>query len=375
MKIFRFIRGLFNLTSFVGILIIGGVTAWMFVIPAPAKPEQEVAAAAPLQTVEIRNIKQTERTLTKQYEGITRASESLQFYTKASGTVTSIVSKNTVVAAGDILVEVVDPVLDQSLATLEQDLELTVEDIRKNKVLLDRGIIVKSRVDDLKLKKSGLEENITRIEEQKNNLVERAPFAGIVSESHLLVDQRARAGVHAVTVVALDPILVEFSIPQNDLEFVFDQTRAEISILGKTGIEGSIDFISKIATNTRQFEAEVTVDNPGNDFPAGLTAEVTIPYETRLLTYIPASYIVLDENTGDTGVKVTVDYVEYNDTTGDTDVNVTVNSVVEFLKIEIVESDENGFFVAGLEDNTNIISLGQGFVKAGERVNPVLAGE
>ena len=157
-----------------------------------------------------------------------------------------------------------------------------------------------------------------------------------------------------MTLISLDPLLIEFQIPQNDLEDVFQIEKALLDMLGENNIEGEITYISKIADQTRQFTAEVSIQNPDNKFPGGLSAGVTIPYKTQLLTYIPASFIVLNENTGETGVKV-----------------VNKLNKVEFAKIEIIESDENGFFVQGLEPDMNIISLGQGFVKTGQEVQPI----
>ena len=143
---------LFSFTSFFGILIIAGITTWMYLIPKPETKEEITTQEKILQTVQVVTLEQTERVLFKKYEGITRPSELKTFTTKANGNVTYISNKNSNINKGDILINISDPTLEQSLQTLQRDLTNTEEELRKNKILLEKGIIIKSKVDNLNLK-------------------------------------------------------------------------------------------------------------------------------------------------------------------------------------------------------------------------------
>jgi multidrug efflux system membrane fusion protein len=48
------------------------------------------------------------------------------------------------------------------------------------------------------------------------------------------------------------------------------------------------------------------------------------------------------------------------------------NKVV-FTKIDIVKSEPSGVWLAGLGERANVITLGQGFVRIGDTVDPVFA--
>ena len=50
---------------------------------------------------------------------------------------------------------------------------------------------------------------------------------------------------------------------------------------------------------------------------------------------------------------------------------VDADNIVKFMPIKILEDVQNGIWVKGIPDSSNIIIRGQGFVENGEKVKPI----
>jgi len=59
------------------------------------------------------------------------------------------------------------------------------------------------------------------------------------------------------------------------------------------------------------------------------------------------------------------------DDSGAVGVRIVVNSIVRFVKVEILSDGPDGMWVSGLPDRVSIITVGQEFVNNGERVKTV----
>ena len=122
-----------------------------------------------------------------------------------------------------------------------------------------------------------------------------------------------------------------------------------------TGVErsGVVGFIGSNAdAQTRTFRVEVTVDNPDSEMPAGLSARIEIPTGQARGHFISPAILSLGTN-GDLGVKT-----------------VAEGNVVAFSPVSIVRAQPDGIWVTGLPETADIITVGQGFVNAGDIVNP-----
>jgi membrane fusion protein, multidrug efflux system len=50
-----------------------------------------------------------------------------------------------------------------------------------------------------------------------------------------------------------------------------------------------------------------------------------------------------------------------------------VNDLVKFVPIDIVKSDSQGVWLSGMGEQADVITLGQGFVRDGDKVEVVYA--
>jgi biotin carboxyl carrier protein len=179
----------------------------------------------------------------------------------------------------------------------------------------------------------------------------KAPFDGyiedIVKPGNLL-----ERGQLCATIIELDPITFIAEVPENSIKDVREGQNVNISLVTGDNIQGKLTFVSKSASvATRTFRVEAEIANPGGIVRDGISGTMVIDTDPVLAHKISPSILLLADN-GELGVK-------------------TVNSenMVEFFPVQIIQDTEEGIWVAGLPDFSNIIVLGQGFVETGQIVS------
>ena len=179
----------------------------------------------------------------------------------------------------------------------------------------------------------------------------KAPFDGyiedIVKPGNLL-----ERGQLCATIIELDPITFIAEVPENSIKEVREGQNVNISLVTGDNIQGKLTFVSKSASvATRTFRVEAEIANSSGIVRDGISGTMVIDTDPVLAHKISPSILLLADN-GELGVK-------------------TVNSenVVEFFPIQIIQDTEEGIWVAGLPDFSNIIVLGQGFVETGQIVS------
>ena len=161
-------------------------------------------------------------------------------------------------------------------------------------------------------------------------------------------------GRQPATVVDLDPIVIAIDIAERDVAVVKAGTPARVRLITGAEVSGSVRFVSKASTSTaRTFRAEVAVANPVGAIPAGMTAEVVLETGSVKAHRISPAVLTLNED-GAVGLKI-----------------VDADNVVRFVKGDLVADTPEGYWVGGLPEQTRLITVGQEFVKAGQRVRPV----
>jgi len=182
------------------------------------------------------------------------------------------VKEGQLVKKGDILVR-----LDTRV--LEQEVKIAKEEVQMLSLRLDklRKLIAKkfASEDELNRAESDLkvrELQGQRTEAQIERLILRSPMDGVITE--LRFDEAESvpgANSHVATVVQLDPMRVQFTMPVGEASQL--KAGQEIDLLfpdsGQKRI-GKVDFISPVSTAVvNTVRVKVTVPEPGQDLPAG----------------------------------------------------------------------------------------------------------
>jgi multidrug efflux system membrane fusion protein len=154
--------------------------------------------------------------------------------------------------------------------------------------------------------------------------------------------------------VDLDPLVITASVTESNIGYLQKGQTATGKMVSGDTLKGNIRFISSLSEQgTNTFAVEVAVANPDLQFMAGMSTELSLPLEQTYAVRITPSVMALDEQ-GNLGVKI----VE----------QIKNEYVVKFVPIDIVKSDSQGVWLAGLGEQADIITLGHGFVRDGDKV-------
>ena len=127
-----------------------------------------------------------------------------------------------------------------------------------------------------------------------------------------------------------------------------------------TGVtaQGKVRFVAKTASQTtRTYRVEIELPNADGKIPDGITAEVAMPLSPTPATRIPRSALTFS-STGNLGVRA-----------------VGADETVEFVPVNVVEDEQGFMWVTGIAEGSRVIVQGQDFVREGQKVETVVAGD
>jgi membrane fusion protein, multidrug efflux system len=344
-------------SRWVAAAVVVALAVWMgsgFVFPAqddaPAEPER----AAEIPAVAIRS---STAEIVQQFlraEGQTEPERSTVIPAQAAGEVTEVgVRRGADVQAGDIIARIGSPEREAALDQAQAEVDRARREFENAQTLLDRGVGTVDRLAQTRSTLAAAEAQVAAAEDALGDLVVRAPFAGRVETLDLEVGEFVQAGARVARIVDLDPIRVLIRIPQQSVAQVEAGQRAEVTFITGQTREGEVIFVGAAADpETRTFEAEVEVPNGDRAIPAGISAQVRLPTGEARAHFVSPAVLSLDVS-GTLGVKT-----------------VTEEGLVAFHAAEIVRAQTDGVWITGLPDTARIITVGQGFVSAGEEVLP-----
>jgi multidrug efflux system membrane fusion protein len=194
------------------------------------------------------------------------------------------------------------------------------------------------------------EARVAALQREISNTVIHAPFDGVLLERKVEIGDYLNIGTEMATVVDLDPLVVRGDVTQADIEQLHMGQKAFMTLSSGERHQGRIRYLSSVADeDTSTFRVEVALDNPDGHILGGLGVELQIPLDTIMAVHISPALLALNR-AGIIGVKWVKD------------------NVVHFTPIDVVRSDPDGTWVRGLEDEVDIITVGQAFVREGDRV-------
>jgi membrane fusion protein (multidrug efflux system) len=213
------------------------------------------------------------------------------------------------VKQGDVLVELDTREEQAQLQAAEAALELAKINYARNKDLLDQGVISRQDYDRATAEQK---QDVAKCAEIKATIARktiRAPFSGILGLRQVNLGQYLSAGNAVVPLQSLDPIYVNFTVPQESAANI--KLGSTVTLSAKE-IAGA-NFTGKVtATNavvdptTRNIEIQATVLNPGGKLRPGMFVDVmatlgadrtVIALPTTAINYAPygdSVYIVSD---------------------------------------------------------------------------------
>lgn len=315
----------------------------------------QAAAEEALTKVRVRSLVAEEHQNQILLFGRTEANRRVSAMTETSGKVVAIrVEKGDLVKRGDVLVQLAMDDRQARLAEAEALVEqrkIAYEAAQKlSQKQFRSAVTLAQNKADLEAARAELE--AIRLDIQRCTI--RAPFAGVVDELPAEIGLVASAGSVVAHLVDLDPILVVGEVAERNVSAIKPGSLAIVRLISGDEVGGTVRYVSKVGMDaTRTFRVEVEVDNPNGAIPGGLTTELTLPLGRVLAHRLSPAVLTLSDQ-GIIGVKA-----------------IGNGDVVEFYPVELIADTPEGVWLRGLPEHLNLITVGQEFVREGQRVVPV----
>jgi len=283
--------------TIVGLIVVIGVLAGIKALQIHemiVRGEQSVPPPEPVNTA-VAQRQSWQSLLTS--VGSLEAVEGVMVTAELTGKVVHIAFEGgTKVRAGDLLVQQDTSSEKAQLAGAEAALHLARLNLQRMKKLLADKTIAKSQYDDAAAKfieAAAQVDNIRAIIAKKTI---RAPFAGRLGIRLVNLGQTLNEGDEIVSLQSLDPIFVNFLLPQQELPQIQLGLKVQVTsdaLAGET-IEGEVTAInSQVDSSTRNVEVQATVANSQEHLRPGMFVKVAVvlPVADTVLA-IPATAIL-----------------------------------------------------------------------------------
>lgn len=226
------------------------------------------------------------------------ASSGVDISSEAAGIVKAInFSSGEEVEQGKVLIQLDDSVEQAVLKDNLAELSLTKLNYQRQRDLSKRGATANSIVDEAQAKLSKAEAAVARTQALIQQKTIRAPFGGKIGIRFVNLGQFISPGSanKLVTLQALDPLYIQFSLPEQFLQkiYVSQPVALQVEAFGKTIFQGRISAIdAKVDSQTHNFLAQAMVANKDHRLYPGMFADLKImlPQQNKVIT-LPSTAI------------------------------------------------------------------------------------
>ena len=199
-----------------------------------------------------------------------------------------------------------------------------------------------------------LQAQADRVEAQTalDNCFIRAPFAGVLETRLLDIGHFVNVGDEYGRFIQRQPFLVRAQVPEDVVVYLKAGQSARARLPDGREVDGRLRYVASQADeSTRTYPVELEVRGLTEPVIAGGSAVLMLPLELVRAHVIEPSSLALND-AGEFGVKA-----------------VNAQGVVEFHLATIAQANQNEVWLTGLPDRLRIITVGQGFVSRGDKVD------
>ena len=196
---------------------------------------------------------------------------------------------------GDILVELDIRQERAQLANLEAQRDLAGINYGRAQELVKAGVISHSEYDNANAQQKATEAQVGDIKAAIARKTIHAPFSGVLGIRQVSLGQYLAAGQAIVSLQSVDPIYVNFGIPQQETAqmTVGRAVRVTNGDLPGMAFAGKITALDSVVNEqTRNIQVQGTFANKGNKLRPGMFVQVELPVgQPRDIVPLPASAI------------------------------------------------------------------------------------
>lgn len=199
------------------------------------------------------------------------------------------------VQEGDVLVELDTRQERAQLAAMEAQRDLAKINYARYNQLASEGVISRQDYDKAMADQKQTEANVAEIRATIERKTIRAPFSGVLGIRQINLGQYLSAGSPIVSLQSLNPIYVNFNVPQQVLSQVKlgENVRLTTDNLAGMTFSGRVNAVNSVVDEaTRNIQVQATVNNPGGKLRPGMFTQVEVGVGAKRSVYpLPASAI------------------------------------------------------------------------------------
>src|SRR5438067_11261319 len=182
------------------------------------------------------------------------------------------------VHTGDVLVELDTRQERAQLAAAEAQRDLAGINFGRTQELVKQGVMARTEYDNMSAQQKATEAQVGEIRATIERKTVRAPFSGILGIRQINLGQYLAAGQAIVSLQSLNPIYVNFGVPQ--------QTSSQVGVIGRrirvtTDNLPGVQFVGQVSAvdsvvneSTRNVQIQATLANPNGKLRPGMFVQV-----------------------------------------------------------------------------------------------------
>jgi len=182
------------------------------------------------------------------------------------------------VGKGQVLVRLDVATERAQLAQAVASSDLAKLDLERAEKLVERGAIAQSELDRMRAQAHVSAASVDGYEALIERKTIRAPFAGVLGIRRIDLGQRLAEGDAIVSLQSLDPVYVNFTLPQGDVTELKVGSAVQVSSkeagLSRVGRITSVNSV--IDPRTRNVEVQATLTNNDHQLRPGMFVDVTV---------------------------------------------------------------------------------------------------
>lgn len=262
------------------------------------------------------------------------------------------VEKGQRVAAGALLCRLDIDDRDARLIEAREALRQAQLEYEGSLTLAAKGLISETLTATTRARLATADAALRRTELDIEHTLVKAPFAGLVEDTHLERGDYVQPGTACATVIDLDPMLLVGRVAERDVSKVSIGATATGAMIDGTTITGTVTFVGRQSdATTRTYPIEIEVPNPDYAIRSGITTQIAIPTGQAMAHRVSPALLALDDE-GQIGLRT-----------------IDAQTRVVFTPVTILAEESGAVWVSGLPDVINLITVGQELVIPGQRVD------
>jgi len=283
--------------------------------------------------------------------GRTEPKRTVELSSELEGSVEQILAKEgDFVKEGQIILELAKDDRREQLVFAKALVKQREIEYQGAKSLSDKGLQGQSILEQAYAALIEAKANVKAREVLLEKSTLRAPFSGFLNTRKAEVGTYVRKGDALFQIIDLTTLVVKANVTEKYIDDLTNDTSVSVKLVDGSTVKGKVRYIASVSDKgTNTFPIEVAIANPNQKMKAGVSTEMLIEFKSAQAIKVTPALLSLD-SLGNLGVKTVKD------------------EHVVFTPIDMIKAENDGVWLGGFSGPTEVITLGQGFVRPGDKV-------